>query len=63
MSTQEQLSKDLLLHELIQNQQEARFKPWEMPVTQFGGLQISLPQLVPRSRSTPLRTTTITSSG
>jgi uncharacterized protein (DUF885 family) len=48
MSTQEQLSKDLLVHELIQNQQEARFKPWEMPVTQFDGLQISLPQLVPR---------------
>ena len=48
MSTQEQLSKDLLVHELIQNQQEARFKPWEMPITQFGGLQISLPQLVPR---------------
>jgi uncharacterized protein (DUF885 family) len=48
MSPQEQLSKDLLLHELIQNQQEARFKPWEMPVTQFGGLQISLTQLVPR---------------
>jgi uncharacterized protein (DUF885 family) len=48
MSAQEQLSKDLLIHELIQNQQEARFKPWEMPVTQFDGLQISLPQLVPR---------------
>jgi uncharacterized protein (DUF885 family) len=48
MSTQEQLSKDLLVHELIQNQQEARFKPWEMPVTQFDGLQISLPQLVPQ---------------
>jgi uncharacterized protein (DUF885 family) len=48
MSTQEQLSKDLLIHELIQNQQGARFKPWEMPVTQFDGLQISLPQLVPR---------------
>ncbi len=48
MTTQEQLSKDLLVHELIQNQQEARFKPWEMPVTQFDGLQISLPQLVPR---------------
>ena len=46
MSTQEQLSKDLLVHELIQNQQEARFKPWEMPVTQFDGLQVSLPQLV-----------------
>ena len=48
MSTQEQLSKDLLVHELIQNQQEARFKPWEMPITQFDGLQITLPQLVPR---------------
>ena len=48
MSTQEQLSKDLLVHELIENQQEARFKPWEMPVTQMDGLQISLPQLVPQ---------------
>jgi uncharacterized protein (DUF885 family) len=48
MSTQEQLSKDLLVSELILNQQEARFKPWEMPVTQFDGLQVSLPQLVPR---------------
>jgi uncharacterized protein (DUF885 family) len=48
MSTQEQLSKDLLVHELIQNQQGARFKPWEMPVTQFDGLQIALPQLVPQ---------------
>jgi uncharacterized protein (DUF885 family) len=48
MSAQEQLSKDLLVRQLIQNQQEARFKPWEMPVTQFDGLQISLPQLVPQ---------------
>jgi len=48
MPTQEQLSKDLLVHELIQNQQEARFKPWEMPVTQIDGLQISLPKLVPQ---------------
>jgi uncharacterized protein (DUF885 family) len=47
MSTQEQLSKDLLVHELIQDQQEARFKPWEMPVTQFDGLHTSLPRLVP----------------
>jgi uncharacterized protein (DUF885 family) len=48
MPTQAQLSKDLLLRELILNQQEARFKPWEMPVTQMDGLQISLPQLVPQ---------------
>jgi uncharacterized protein (DUF885 family) len=48
MSTQEQLSKDLLVRTLIQNQQEARFKPWEMPVNQFFGLQVDLPQLVPQ---------------
>src|ERR1700751_288305 len=48
MPTQEHLSKDLLVRELILNQQEARFKPWEMPVTQVDGLQVSLPQLVPR---------------
>ena len=47
MSTDEQLSKDLLVRQLIQDQQEARFKPWEMPVTQFDGLQVALPQLVP----------------
>jgi uncharacterized protein (DUF885 family) len=50
MSTQEQLSKDLLIHQLIENQQAARFKPWEMPITQFDGLQVSLPQLVPQLR-------------
>ena len=48
MPPQEQLSKDLLVHELIQNQQEARFKPWEMPVNQYNGLQVSLPELVPQ---------------
>jgi uncharacterized protein (DUF885 family) len=48
MSTEEQLSKDLLVRQLIQNQQEARFRPWEMPVTQFDGLQVDLPQLVPQ---------------
>ena len=46
MSNQEQLSKDLMVRELVQDQQEARFKPWELPVTQFGGLQVDLPQLV-----------------
>ena len=28
--------------------QEARFKPWEMPVTQFQGLYLELPRLVPQ---------------
>ncbi len=44
---QEQLSKDLLVRKLIDEQEEARFKPWEMPVNQFNGLQLGLPQLVP----------------
>ena len=46
MTNQEQLSKELMVRELVQDQEEARFKPWEMPVTQFGGLQLDLPQLV-----------------
>ena len=48
MSAQEQLSKDLLVRSLIEDQEEARFKPWEMPVNQFFGLQVDLPQLVPQ---------------
>ena len=48
MSPQEQLSKDLLVRQLIEDQEEARFKPWEMPVNQFNGLQVDLPQLVPQ---------------
>jgi uncharacterized protein (DUF885 family) len=47
MPNQEQLSKELLVRQLIRNQEEARFKPWEMPVTQFIGIQTDLPQLVP----------------
>ena len=46
MSDQEQLSKELMVRQLVEDQQEARFKPWEMPVNQFYGLQVDLPQLV-----------------
>lgn len=45
LSEQEQLSKDLMLRRLIEQQQEAVFKPWEMPVNQFSGIQVDLPQL------------------
>jgi uncharacterized protein (DUF885 family) len=45
---QEQLSKDLLVRKLVDEQEEARFKPWEMPVSQFRGLHLELPQLVPQ---------------
>ncbi len=46
MSDQERLSKELLVRSLVEDQEEARFKPWEMPVNQFNGLHTSLPQLV-----------------
>src|SRR5579875_712430 len=48
LSEQESLSKDLMVRDLIEDQEESAFKPWEMPVNQFDGLQVSLPQLVPQ---------------
>ena len=48
MTAQEQLSKDLLVRTLVENQEEARFKPWELPVSQFNGIHVGLPQLVPQ---------------
>lgn len=48
LSEQMRLSKDLLVRQIVEEQEEARFKPWEMPVTQFTGLHLSLPQLVPQ---------------
>ncbi|HEY6447716.1 MAG TPA: DUF885 family protein, partial [Acidobacteriaceae bacterium] len=48
MTDQEALSKDLMVRQLIEQQEESQFKPWEMPVNQFNGLQLDLPELVPR---------------
>ena len=48
LSYQEQLSKDLMVRQLVEQQAEAQFKPWEMPITQFNGIQIELPDLVPQ---------------
>ncbi len=49
---QEVLSRDLMIRQLTEDQEESAFKPWEMPVNQFNGLHLSLPQLVPRLRFT-----------
>ena len=46
LSDQEQLSKDLMARQLAEEQEGAVFKPWEMPVDQFNGLQSELPQMV-----------------
>ena len=48
MTDQEILSKELMVRQLIENQEESQFRPWEMPVNQFSGLHLSLPQLVPQ---------------
>jgi uncharacterized protein (DUF885 family) len=48
LSDQEKLSVSLMLRDLIDAQEGARFKEWEMPITQFGGFHMDLPRLVPQ---------------
>jgi uncharacterized protein (DUF885 family) len=43
---QEALNKALMVRDLKIDLEGARFKPWEMPVTQEGGIHIDAPQLV-----------------
>lgn len=43
---QERLNRDLMVRDLRQNVEGVRFKGWEMPVTQFGGIHIDTPQFV-----------------
>ncbi|HEX4651748.1 MAG TPA: DUF885 domain-containing protein [Granulicella sp.] len=46
LSDQEKLSAELMLRSLIEDQEAARFKEWEMPVDQFNGFQVALPQMI-----------------
>jgi uncharacterized protein (DUF885 family) len=59
---QQQLSADLMLRQLIEDQEGPQFKEWEMPVNQFNGLHLDLPQLVPTPQLRPRATTTTTTS-
>jgi uncharacterized protein (DUF885 family) len=43
---QEQLNKALMVRQLQLDLEDANFKPWEMPVNQFSGVHLQLPQLV-----------------
>jgi uncharacterized protein (DUF885 family) len=45
LSEQERLSADLMLRSLIEAQEGAKFKEWEMPVNQFNGFHTDLAQL------------------
>jgi uncharacterized protein (DUF885 family) len=42
---QERLSADLMLRSLIEEQEAAKFKEWQMPVNQFNGFHTDLAQL------------------
>jgi len=46
MTEQEILSKQLLVHDLVDQQESAICKPWQTPVTQFAGIQVDLAQIV-----------------
>jgi uncharacterized protein (DUF885 family) len=43
---QEALNQQLMVRDLKMALEGARFKPWEMPVSQFSGIHIDAPQLV-----------------
>lgn len=43
---QEKISRELLLRHFAQDQDEAEFKAWEMPVNQMGGIHTTYAQLV-----------------
>jgi uncharacterized protein (DUF885 family) len=46
LSDQDQVSRELLLRRLTDDQEAADFKEWEMPVNQMGGIYAEYPQLV-----------------
>ncbi len=46
LSEQEQLSAELMLRSLTEEQEGARFKEWEMPVDQFNGFHLAMPHLL-----------------
>jgi uncharacterized protein (DUF885 family) len=45
MSSQQILSRDLMIRQLTEAQIASQFKPWAMPVTAFSGLPATLPRL------------------
>jgi uncharacterized protein (DUF885 family) len=46
MKPQENLSRDLMIRDLTDVQEGARFKEWEMPVNQFSGFHTDIVQMV-----------------
>ena len=52
LSDQDQVSRELLIRDLTEDQEGAEFKSWEMPVNQMGGIYATYPQLVAQLRFT-----------
>ena len=46
LSSQDQISRELLLQQLADDQEGAEFKEWEMPVNQMDGIYNTYPQIV-----------------
>jgi uncharacterized protein (DUF885 family) len=46
LSKQDALSRELMIRELREEIEGAKFKPWEMPVNQMNGAHLELPDLV-----------------
>ena len=46
LADQDQVSRELLMRHLTDDQEAAEFKEWEMPVNQMGGIYSTYPQLV-----------------
>jgi len=47
-SEQEQISRELMLRQFVEDQEASEFKEWEMPVNQMGGIFSTYPELVRR---------------
>src|ERR1700723_233161 len=45
LSDQEKISRDLLLRQIVDDQEGAEFKEWEMPINQRGGIYTTYPDL------------------
>jgi len=50
LNDQEKLSVELITRQLIEDQERARFKPWQMPVNQFWGVHTNLPAMATNLR-------------
>ncbi len=46
LTPQEQVTYDLMMRSLVDDQEAAKFKEWQMPVDQFGGIHTGLAQMV-----------------